>query len=78
MKKLLQLTFLFLLSTQLSAQNPGDTIVVQTFIHDAWTDGAGNSTGSGSRVYKIGTGTDGSWVVHQNAANAHIIMEIAG
>ena len=28
MKKILQLIFIFLLSTQLSAQNPGDTIVV--------------------------------------------------
>ena len=42
-----------------------------TFMHQ-------ETTGSGSRVYKIGTGTDSSWVVHQSAANAHIIMEIAG
>ena len=35
--------------TNIFAQNPGDTILIQTFIHDAWTDGAGNSTGSGAR-----------------------------
>ena len=42
------LTAMFLIMGAI-AQNPGDTIVVQTFIHDAWTDGAGNSTGSGAR-----------------------------
>ena len=37
MKKILQLIFIFLLSTQLSAQNPGDTIVVQTFDYSSNT-----------------------------------------
>jgi hypothetical protein len=49
MKKLFYfLTAMFLILGAI-AQNPGDTIVVQTFIHDAWTDGIGNSTGGGAR-----------------------------
>ena len=36
------------------------------------TSDAGNTN---SRVYKIGTNTDGNWVVHQNAHNCHIVME---
>jgi hypothetical protein len=42
------LSILFVVSNAFS-QNTGDTIIVQTFIHDAWTDGNGNSTGSGER-----------------------------
>ena len=49
MKKLFYLIITLVLSIHVSAQNPGDTITVQTFIHDAWTDGSGNSTGSGAR-----------------------------
>jgi len=49
MKKLFYLLIGASFIIQSSAQNPGDTIVVQTFIHDAWTDGTGNSTGSGAR-----------------------------
>jgi len=49
MKKIFYLLIAIFIIIQSSAQNPGDTIVVQTFIHDAWTDGAGNSTGSGAR-----------------------------
>jgi hypothetical protein len=49
MKNTLFILFGFFILTNSFAQNPGDTIVVQTFIHDAWTDGSGNSTGSGAR-----------------------------
>ncbi len=49
MKNILFILIGFFVLTNSFAQNPGDTIVVQTFIHDAWTDGNGNSTGSGAR-----------------------------
>ena len=49
MKNILFILFGFFILTTSFAQNTGDTIVVQTFIHDAWTDGSGNSTGSGAR-----------------------------
>ncbi len=49
MKKIFFSLIGFFVLTNIYAQNPGDTIVVQTFIHDAWTDGNGNSTGSGAR-----------------------------
>ena len=44
MKRLLTLIIWILFITHGSAQNPGDTIVVQTFIHNAYTDGNGNTT----------------------------------
>ena len=44
MKKTLHLIIGIFISFQSSAQNIGDTIIVQTFIHDAYTDGAGNTT----------------------------------
>ena len=44
MKKTFKLVYILFFSIQLFAQNPGDTIVVQTFIHDAYTDGNGNTT----------------------------------
>ena len=44
MKKIYLLITCILASLQILAQSPGDTIVVQTFIHDAWTDGNGNTT----------------------------------
>ena len=44
MKKILHLIIGIFISFQSSAQNIGDTIIVQTFIHDAYTDGAGNTT----------------------------------
>ena len=43
-KTLLFLIFCFTFPQLIQAQNPGDTILVQTFIHDAWTDGNGNTT----------------------------------
>ncbi|MDC0204441.1 peptide-N-glycosidase F-related protein [Flavobacteriales bacterium] len=49
MRKLFYFLIALFLIIESVAQNPGDTIVVQTFIHNAWTDGAGNSTGSGAR-----------------------------
>lgn len=49
MKKLYLVCITFFLWNNICAQNTGDTIIIQTFIHDAWTDGNGNSTGSGAR-----------------------------
>ena len=49
MKKILFALIGLFVFANIFAQNPGDTIVVQAFIHDAWTDGNGNSTGSGAR-----------------------------
>tara|TARA_B100001142_G_scaffold330264_1_gene397429 strand:- start:982 stop:4509 length:3528 start_codon:yes stop_codon:yes gene_type:complete len=49
MKKLYLACITFFLWNNICAQNTGDTIIIQTFIHDAWTDGNGNSTGSGVR-----------------------------
>ncbi len=47
MKKTLIFLICCLTFTQLiQAQNTGDTVVIQTFIHDAWTDGNGNTTAS--------------------------------
>ncbi len=44
MKKLSFIITCILFVLQSSAQNPGDTIVIQTFVHDAWNDGNGNTT----------------------------------
>ena len=44
MKKLFFLITSVSIIIHISAQNTGDTIIVQTFIHDAYTDGNGNST----------------------------------
>ena len=44
MKLILTITLCLLSVMQIKAQNPGDTIVVQTFVHDAYTDGNGNTT----------------------------------
>ena len=41
-KLIIIISFLFVFN--LSSQNTGDTIVVQTFVHDAYTDGNGNTT----------------------------------
>ncbi len=49
MKKLYLVCITFFLWNNICAQNAGDTIIIQTFIHDAWTDGNGNSTGIGVR-----------------------------
>jgi len=44
MRKLFYLLISICVILEVSAQNTGDTIIVQTFIHDAWTDGNGNTT----------------------------------
>jgi len=44
MKNIFYIITCIFFAIQIKAQNPGDTILVQTFIHDAWTDGNGNTT----------------------------------
>ena len=46
MKLILNISLFLLCLSTAKAQSPGDTIVVQTFIHDAYTDGNGNTTTS--------------------------------
>ena len=44
MRQLFNLIICVLFFLQSGAQNIGDTIIVQTFVHDAYTDGNGNTT----------------------------------